>query len=71
MKIIIDVNPADIDWRNSTVHEEAERGPDDAIYWDVHVDLDHCYWDGKRVEFIDDDEACQYFHEHHHQGNAA
>lgn len=63
MKIIIDVDPRDIDWGKSTVHQFAERGPDDAIYWDVDVDLDHCLWMGKQVEFVDHDEACQWFHE--------
>ena len=74
MKIIIDVNPADIDWGKSTVHEFAERGPDDAVYWDVDIDLDHCHYlvngQCKRITFVDDDEACQWFHEQHKE-NAA
>jgi hypothetical protein len=70
MKIIVDIDPADIDWGKSTVHQFAERGPDDAVYWDVDVDLDHCHWNGMRVEFADDDEACQWFHEQYKE-NAA
>ena len=74
MKIIIDVNPADIDWGKSTVHEFAERGPDDAVYWDVDIDLDHCHYivngQYKRVTFVDDDEACQWFHEQYKESAA-
>lgn len=65
MKVIIDVNPADLDWGHSKVHKFAERGPDDAIYWDIDVDLDHCHYtiNGEvvRVSFVDDDEACEWF----------
>ena len=74
MKIIVDIDPADIDWGKSTVHQFAERGPDDAIYWDVDVDLDHVHYtiNGQpvRVGFVDDDEACQWFHEQYKE-NAA
>ena len=72
MKIIIDVDPKDIDWGKSQVHKSAERGPDDAIYWDVQVDLDHCHYQGLRVlDFIDVDEACEWFHEDYQEGAAA
>jgi hypothetical protein len=72
MKIIIDVDPRDIDWGKSTVHQTRERGPDDAIYTDVEVDLDYCNWQGLRiVDFIDVDEACDWFHEEVTEGAAA
>ena len=70
MKIIIDVDPAEIDWGKSTVHKFPAYGPDDAVYWDVDIDLDHCHWEGKRIEFVDDDEACQYFYEEKHSATA-
>jgi len=72
MKIIIDVNPVDLDWGKSKVHKFAERGPDDAIYWDVDVDLDHVHYtiNGQpvRVSFVDDDEACEWFLEDYREG---
>ena len=75
MKIIIDVDPRDIDWGKSTVHKHAERGPDDAIYWDIDIDLDHCHYivngQCKRITFVDDDEAAQYFYEDYREGAAA
>ena len=70
MKIIIDVRPEDIDWRNSKVYQFAERGPDDAIYWDVDVDIDQCYWNGKPIDFVDDNEAAQWFNEDYKEGQA-
>jgi hypothetical protein len=75
MKVIIDVNPADLDWGHSKVHKFSERGPDDAVYWDVDVDLDHAHYtiNGQpvRVSFVDDDEACQWFLESYKEGQAA
>lgn len=63
MKVIIEVHPEEINWGKSKVHQFAERGPDDAIYWDVDVDIDQCYWSGMAIEFVDYDEAAQWFHE--------
>lgn len=64
MKIIIDVDPRDIDWGKSTAQKTSDRDPSGAIYSEVEVDLDHCHYQGLRIlDFIDVDEACDWFAE--------
>lgn len=72
MKIIIDVDPRDIDWGKSTVQKTTERDPSGAIYSEEEVDLDHCTYQGLRVlDFIDVDDACDWFAEDYREGAAA